>query len=161
MKARSNMRYLIVFLGLLTVSSPAYAVNPSEMLTDPLMESRAREISKGLRCVVCQNQSIDDSDATLARDLRVLVRERLIAGDSDHEIFEYVAARYGDFVLLKPPLRGVTLILWGGPLLFVVFALLAGVNFFSRQRRAVPGTREIAKLNGSERTRLNDLLNKN
>ena len=97
------MRHLILLLGLLAFAPPVSAVDPSEMLSNSLMETRAREISKGLRCVVCQNQSIDDSDAALARDLRVLVRERLVAGDSDHEVVEYVVSRYGDFVLLKPP----------------------------------------------------------
>jgi cytochrome c-type biogenesis protein CcmH len=154
------MRYLIVLLGLLAFAPSVSAVNPNEMLADPLMETRAREISKGLRCVVCQNQSIDDSDATLARDLRVLVRERLVAGDSDHEVVEYVVSRYGDFVLLKPPFKGATLVLWGGPVLFVLMALLAGFEFYRRQRRVALSTPAAASLSNAERARLDDLLNK-
>jgi len=94
---------------------PVLAVNPDEILADPVLEGRAREISKGLRCLVCQNQSIDDSDAGLAKDLRVLVRERLTAGDNDDQVVEFVVARYGDFVLLKPPFMASTLALWLGP----------------------------------------------
>ncbi|MBT7941838.1 MAG: cytochrome c-type biogenesis protein CcmH, partial [Alphaproteobacteria bacterium] len=94
---------------------PAHAVNPDEILSDPVLETRAREISKGLRCLVCQNQSIDDSDAGLAQDLRILVRERLVAGDSDDAVIDFVVARYGDFVLLKPPFMLSTLALWLGP----------------------------------------------
>lgn len=154
------MRYLIVLLGLLAFAPSVSAVNPNEMLADPLMETRAREISKGLRCIVCQNQSIDDSDATLARDLRVLVRERLVAGDSDHEVVEYVVSRYGDFVLLKPPFKGATLVLWGGPVLFVLMALLGGFEFYRRQRRVALSTPAAASLSNAERARLDDLLNK-
>ena len=95
--------------------SVAAAVQPGEQLTDPALETRARDISAGLRCLVCQNQSIDDSDAPLARDLRLLVRERLQAGDSDGEVREYLVARYGDFILLKPPFEGSTLLLWLTP----------------------------------------------
>ena len=158
--ARHNMRHLIILLGLLAFAQPVSAVNPSEMLADPVMETRAREISKGLRCVVCQNQSIDDSDATLARDLRVLVRDRLTAGDSDHEVIEYVVSRYGDFVLLKPPFKGATLVLWGGPVLFILLALLAGFGFFRRQRLVVSKRPRAASLSAVERTRLNNLLGK-
>ncbi|WP_297002330.1 cytochrome c-type biogenesis protein, partial [Thalassospira sp. UBA848] len=93
---------LAVLLPVLAVT-PALAVNPDEMLSNPVLEERAREISKELRCLVCQNQSIDDSDAELARDLRVLVRERLVAGDDNQEVIDYIVARYGDYVLLNPP----------------------------------------------------------
>ena len=154
------MRYLIAFLSMLAFGSAVFAVDPSEMLADPMLETRARAISKGLRCVVCQNQSIDDSDATLARDLRVLVRDRLIAGDSDQEVVEYVVSRYGDFVLLKPPFKGATLVLWGGPVFFVLIALLAGFGFYRRQRRVVLGPPRATSLNNAERARLNDLLDK-
>ena len=154
------MRYLILFLGLLVFASPVSAVDPSEMLSNSLMETRAREISKGLRCVVCQNQSIDDSDAALARDLRVLVRERLVAGDSDNEVVEYVVSRYGDFVLLKPPFKGATLVLWGGPVLFVLIAFFAGLGFYRRQRRGAPSKPAAVALSKTERARLNDLLDK-
>ncbi len=122
----------VLFLG----PSPAWAVNPKEMLADPVLEKRAREISKGLRCLVCQNQSIDDSDADLAKDLRIIVRERLVAGDSDSAVVDFVVARYGDFVLLKPPFKGTTLVLWLGPAAIAGFALMAAVLFFRRSRAA-------------------------
>lgn len=99
-----------------------HAVQPDEVLKDPQLESRARALSAGLRCLVCQNQSIDDSDAPLAKDLRVLVRERLLAGDSDEAVRDYVVARYGAFVLLKPPVNSHTLFLWLGPLLVLLGA---------------------------------------
>jgi cytochrome c-type biogenesis protein CcmH len=114
----------------------ALAVKPDEVLADAALEARAREISKGLRCLVCQNQSIDDSDAELARDLRVLVRQRLKAGDSDEAVFRFVVDRYGDFVLLKPPMKPVTYVLWFGPLLILLGAMAALVFFFIRRRRA-------------------------
>jgi cytochrome c-type biogenesis protein CcmH/NrfF len=110
-------------------------VNPDEMLADPALEARARAISEGLRCMVCQNQSIDESDADLARDLRILVRERLKAGDSDRQVVDYIVSRYGEFVLLKPRLEPRTLLLWGAPLLL----LLAGGAFMivaMRSRRS-------------------------
>jgi cytochrome c-type biogenesis protein CcmH len=114
-------------------SSVTGAVEPSEMLDDPVLEQRAREISKGLRCLVCQNQSIDDSNAGLARDLRILVRERLTAGDSDQEVIDYIVFRYGDFVLLKPPFKIATLALWLGPLGIAGAAGLVYFNFFRRR----------------------------
>ena len=103
----------------------AYAVQPDEVLPDAALESRARSLSEGLRCLVCQNQSIDESDAPLAKDLRVLVRERLVAGDSDGAVIDYIVARYGEFVLLQPRLSIATLLLWGTPALLI----LAGVGF--------------------------------
>ena len=110
------------------------AVDPGEILKDPNLEKRARSISKGLRCVVCQNQSIDDSDAQLARDLRILVRNRIVAGDSDTAVIDYVVSRYGDFVLLKPPVKGVTLVLWFGPIFITLAGLIGLILFFRRQR---------------------------
>ena len=103
----------------------AYAVQPDEVLPDAALETRARSLSEGLRCLVCQNQSIDESDAPLAKDLRVLVRERLVAGDSDRAVIDYIVARYGEFVLLQPRLSIATLLLWGTPALLI----LAGVGF--------------------------------
>ena len=114
---------------------PASAVLPSEVLPNPVEEARARDIGKNLRCLVCQNQSIDDSDAQLARDLRVLVRERIRAGDSDNDVIAYVVSRYGDFVLLKPPLKAVTLALWFGPAAIALAAILAIVAFYRRRLR--------------------------
>ncbi len=110
----------------------AWAVNPDEVMADPVLESRAREISKGLRCLVCQNQSIDDSDADLAKDLRILVRDRLTAGDSDTAVVNYVVSRYGDFVLLKPPFKGATLVLWLGPGVIAGLGLWAMIVFLRR-----------------------------
>ncbi|MEK9673443.1 MAG: cytochrome c-type biogenesis protein [Rhodospirillaceae bacterium] len=114
----------------------AAAVNPDEMLQDPKLEARAREVSKELRCLVCQNQSIDDSDADLAKDLRVLVRERIKAGDDDGAIIRYVVDRYGDFVLLRPPVKGATIALWAGPAVIFLIGLFAVVMFIRRNRRA-------------------------
>ena len=104
-----------LMLAVLTVFS-AHAVLPDEILQNTLLEKRARALSKNIRCLVCQNQSIDESNADLARDLRVLVRERLTAGASDSEVLDYLIARYGDFIMLKPPFKGSTYILWFGPL---------------------------------------------
>jgi cytochrome c-type biogenesis protein CcmH/NrfF len=131
----------------------ARAVTPDEMLADPALEQRARGISAGLRCLVCQNQSIDDSDADLARDLRVLVRERIEAGDTDRQVIDFVVSRYGEFVLLKPRFNAQTVLLWSAP--FVL--LLAGGAFVflaSRRKRPV----EVAKLTDEERAALDQLL---
>lgn len=152
------MRQIAIILLLIAFPQAAFGVNPSEMLSDPVLELRARQISKELRCVVCQNQSIDDSDATLARDLRVLVRERLVAGDDDQGVIDYVVSRYGDFVLLRPPVKGATLALWGGPIAIVIFALIAIFVFFRRQRRGATAGGSPAALNEQERQRLQDLL---
>ena len=116
------------------ISSVANAVDPTEILTNPTLEKRARHISKDLRCLVCQNQSIDDSDATLARDLRSLVRERLVRGDTDLEVIDYVVSRYGDFVLLRPPVKGVTILLWLGPVVFALIGFFFLIRFFRHQR---------------------------
>ena len=115
----------------------AQAVNPTEMLGNDLLERRARHISKDIRCVVCQNQSIDDSDAPLARDLRVLIRQRLVEGDTDQEVISYLVSRYGDFVLLTPPVKGVTLFLWFGPVVFALLGMLGLVLYFRRQKALI------------------------
>jgi cytochrome c-type biogenesis protein CcmH len=140
--------------------TPAHAVDPDEMLKDPALEARARHISQELRCLVCQNQSIDDSNAELARDLRLLVRQRLAAGDSDAAVLAFVEARYGEFVLLRPPFKPHTLLLWLTPVL-----LLAGTAFalirLARMRRPVgEAGRDTAPLSPSEQQRLDDLLKK-
>jgi cytochrome c-type biogenesis protein CcmH len=122
----------LVLLALLLWAPAAYAVQPDEMLADPGLEARAREISEGLRCLVCQNQSIDDSNAPLARDLRLLVRERLKAGDSDESVRGYLVARYGDFILLKPPFAWRTLLLWLTP---AIVLAAGGLAAFARTRR--------------------------
>jgi cytochrome c-type biogenesis protein CcmH len=126
---------LVVLLSLASalVSIPAaLAVQPDEVLADPALEARAREISEGLRCLVCQNQSIDDSAAPLARDLRLLVRERLTAGDSDDAVRNYLVARYGDFILLKPPFAVQTMLLWLTPVLVLLAGGLMAVTRFRR-----------------------------
>jgi cytochrome c-type biogenesis protein CcmH len=115
-------RLLVVTCAALAVAGSAWAVNPDEQLADPGLEARAHSLSKDLRCVVCQNQSIDDSDAALARDLRIILRERISAGDTDEQAVAYLVARYGSFVQLQPPMRFDTLALWFGPLA----VLLAG-----------------------------------
>lgn len=133
----------ILFLFLILITAPTgtvVAVQPDEVLDDPALEARAREISTELRCVVCQNQSIDDSDAELARDLRLLVRERLVAGDTDEEVVSYIVARYGDFVLLRPPWQPNTYALWlAPPLMAFAIATLAVMFFRAYQRRRIAG----------------------
>jgi cytochrome c-type biogenesis protein CcmH len=133
------MRLMLVIVALLLgLGTAALAVQPDEVLKDPALERRAREISSGLRCLVCQNQSIDDSDADLARDLRLLVRERLSAGDTDSQVRDFVVQRYGEFVLLRPSFGARTLVLWLTPL--VVLALGgAGVYAATRRRKVVNG----------------------
>jgi cytochrome c-type biogenesis protein CcmH len=128
------LQAIFIALMLAITALPAFAVNPSEMLADPALEARARTISEGLRCLVCQNQSIDDSDADLAHDLRVLVRERLTEGDSDTQVLDYIVARYGEFVLLKPVVAPHTIVLWiAAPTLLL--AGLVAVFIGARRRR--------------------------
>jgi cytochrome c-type biogenesis protein CcmH len=131
------IRLLLVVLALL-LPPATWAVQPDEQLADPALEQRAREISAGLRCLVCQNQSIDDSDAPLARDLRILVRQRLEAGDSDAEVSDYLVARYGDFILLKPPFAARTLILWLTPLIALAAGGLVALGRFRSAPPNVP-----------------------
>src|SRR5271168_2455076 len=120
----------------LGMSFAARAVQPNEMLANPALEARARDIGEQLRCLVCQNQSIDDSDAPLAHDLRVLLRQRLLAGDTDDAARQFIVARYGDYVLLKPPFRDSTLALWLGPMLLFV-AAMGGTALFYRRREEI------------------------
>ena len=124
---------LSLFAAMCLMLSCALAVMPDEVLKDPALEARARVISQDLRCLVCQNQSIDDSNAPLARDLRLIVRERLSAGDTDTQVFDYVVARYGNYVLLKPPLQTDTFLLWAAP--FIMLAVGLGfAALYLRQR---------------------------
>ena len=153
-------RFVMTLVLLLAVASPACAVQPDEILADPAMEARARGLSKELRCMVCQNQSIDDSDAPLARDLRLLVRERIKAGDSDAQVLDFLVARYGEFVLLRPPFNWHTALLW---LLGPLALLAAGFGLWRMTRRPpeaadVSGEVAATPLSESERQRLSELL---
>jgi cytochrome c-type biogenesis protein CcmH len=133
------MRPLAAIVALcLLLAAPVLAVQPDEILKDPALEARARALSQELRCMVCQNQSIDDSDAPLARDLRVLVRERLSAGDSDRQVIDFLVARYGEFVLLKPRLNAHTLLLWLAPFAALIGGGIGLIAFLRRRARAEP-----------------------
>ena len=138
-------------------AAPAGAVEPDEILDDPVLEARARDLSAGLRCLVCQNESIDASGADLARDLRLLVRERLLAGDSDDEVRAYMVARYGDFVLLKPPVKPETYVLWFGPGLVLVLGAI-GVAVYLRRRSPAAAAAGARPLDPEEEARLARLL---
>ncbi len=148
-------RLLVALCLYALVSVPAYAVEPGEMLKDPALEVRAREIGAELRCLVCQNQSIDDSNADLARDLRRVVRERLVAGDTNGQVMDFVVARYGDFVLLRPPFKPATALLWAGPALVLVVGIAGIVVWF---RRRGSGSVEPSALTAEEERRVRALL---
>tara|TARA_R110000787_G_scaffold69621_1_gene154849 strand:+ start:463 stop:927 length:465 start_codon:yes stop_codon:yes gene_type:complete len=150
------MRPGLILAALLLFAAPAAAVEPGEILKDPAMEERARIISRDLRCLVCQNQSIDDSNADLARDLRLIVRERLKAGDTNAEVIDFVVARYGDFVLLNPPFKASTALLWAGPALLLLFGAIGLVLWF--RRRGAPDAPQT--LTDDERARLAALLDR-
>lgn len=151
-------RAAFAFLAVLAAATPALAVQPDEILKDQALEHRAREISGGLRCLVCQNQSIDDSDAPLAKDLRVLVRERLQAGDTDEQVRDYVVARYGEFVLLKPPLSMHTLLLWLTPLIILAAAVALARTTMRRPQTSAARAPTEAPLSPEEQARLEALL---
>jgi cytochrome c-type biogenesis protein CcmH len=147
--------FAIALLTLVLTLSAAHAVEPGEMLKDPALEARARRLSQELRCVVCQNQSIDESNASLAHDLRVIVRERLAAGDTDAQVLAYLEARYGAFVLLRPRLTLQTALLWTTPLLLLVGAF---VYLWRTRRRAASAPAQAAPLSSEEQRRLQELL---
>jgi cytochrome c-type biogenesis protein CcmH len=149
------MRRLFLVAALLLIVPAAFAVEPDEMMKDPALEARARVLSQTLRCMVCQNESIDESNAPLARDLRLLVRERIRNGDSDDEVREFLVARYGEFILLTPRLSARTLLLWAAPILVL---LIGGIGFAVtiRGRNSVP-----APLSDAEKRRLTALLDDN
>jgi len=148
---------LAAFALLLLCSGPLLAVEAKEMLANPALEARARNLSKELRCMVCQNQSIDDSEAPLAHDLRVLVRERLTAGDTDSQVLNFLVARYGEFVLLRPPLAWHTAALWGLPPAALLIGIAAMIIVARRRRRHVSAA-AVANLTADEERRLSDLL---
>ena len=146
--------YTALLIALLS-ATPAWAVQPDEVLADPALESRARAISTGLRCLVCRNETIDDSDASLARDLRLLLRERLTAGDTDAQAVAFIVDRYGEYVLLKPTANGVNLILWlAGPAMLIMGAGVAALYLRRRRTSAAPDV----PLSESEARRLADIL---
>ena len=149
----------LVAIALIIGASTAYAVQPDEIMANPVQESRARELSRELRCMVCQNQSIDDSDAPLARDLRLLVRERIASGESNSQVIEFLVARYGDFVLLRPRLIGVTLLLWLlPPLVLSGGGLALWLNNRRRLRLSDRGSPYPLELSEEEKARLERLI---
>lgn len=146
------MNRLALALALALAASPALAVQPDEMLADPALEARAREISRDIRCPVCQGETIDDSNATISRDLRLIIRERLVAGDSNEQVIDFLVARYGEFVLYKPRASGSNLILWlAGPAMLV---LAGGIAFAALRRKPTPES----GLTAEEEARLKDIL---
>ena len=149
----------IIFVFALAACSIVNAVEPDEVLANPKLEERARQISKDLRCLVCQNESIDESDAALARDLRVLVRERLQAGDSNDEVIEFVVDRYGEFALLRPTIDGVNYLLWWFGPLFLIFSLVTAV-FYVRKLGKISKTQNdlTVPLNDEERKKLKEIM---
>jgi cytochrome c-type biogenesis protein CcmH len=150
-----KLRAGLLALAFLALPLSAHAVRPDEVLQDQALEERARGLSALLRCMVCQNQSIDDSDAELARDLRLLVRERLVAGDTDEQVIDYLVSRYGEFVLLKPRFSTATLMLWITPLAVL---LIGGAGFFAYARRRAPEARPAAVLSEGEKERIEKIL---
>ncbi len=148
----------VAIVSLVLVAGMAFAVQPDEVLDDPILEERAREISKDLRCLVCRNESIDESNAQLARDLRILVRERLVEGDNNEEVVDFVVDRYGEYVLLRPKTTGSNLVLWAaGPLALLV--ALGGAFGYLRGRSRTRSTGE-RKLTAEEQARLDEILKK-
>jgi cytochrome c-type biogenesis protein CcmH len=153
-RLRAQLRAAAVALALLAPAGGALAVQPDEVLDDPALEQRARALSKVIRCLVCQNESIDTSNADLARDLRILVRERLTAGDRDDQVLDYLVARYGEFVLLRPRMKPANYLLWFGPAVVLAFGG-GGIALFLRRRKAASAPGE---LSAQERARLARLL---
>lgn len=145
-------------LILMLMATPLMAVQPDEVLDDPALEERARELSKGLRCLVCRNESIDESNASLARDLRLLVRERLVLGETNEEALDFIVARYGEYVLLRPDIRGANWLLWGaGPLMLLLAGGLGLMYLRGRSRAVAPGE---VPLSAEEQARLKNILDK-
>lgn len=147
--------HAIVIALILALTGPAFAVQPDEILDDPVLEQRARDLSSGLRCLVCRNESIDESNADLARDMRILVRERLVAGDSDEDVIAFLVERFGEYVLLRPTTQGSNILLWvAAPALFLI--AFGGAVFYLRGRaKARP---ETTGLSPDEQKRLDELL---
>src|ERR1700674_3471593 len=156
---RSVNLVLLAFVCWVWSASPIHAVQPDEIMSDPVKEARARDLSRELRCMVCQNQSIDDSEAPLARDLRLLVRERIAAGDSDAQVIDFLVARYGEFVLLKPRVNQHTLLLWLVPPLALLGGGFALWRYSRRRPKSGDDTDEsVVKLTADEQARLERLM---
>lgn len=149
----SRLMWVMLALGL---SGPVWAVNPNEMLADPALEARARALSEDLRCVVCRNQNIDSSNASIARDMRLVLRERLVAGDTDEDAVRYIVDRFGDYVLLKPPWRSSTYLLWASPFIILIITI-AG---FSLLWRRAPEPAALPEHSAEDAELLAKLLNK-
>ena len=156
-RARCTSVLVALWLGAMAFVGLAHAVQPDEILPDPALESRARALSRDLRCMVCQNQSIDDSDAPLARDLRILVRERLKAGDSDTQVIDFLVARYGEFVLLKPRFSGHTLILWVAPAVLLLGGIALLLVMARRRGISAEAAATAPALDPQEEARLHEL----
>ena len=151
-----NRLFMLILAIIVSIPLNASAVEPSEILQNPQLELRARNLSQNIRCLVCQNQSIDDSNASLARDLRKIVREQLVSGASDSEIYEFLIARYGDFILLRPPVKATTYILWYGPLFIFFAGLVLSALFLIRRKRILPEE----PLSHSEKEELSRLISR-
>jgi cytochrome c-type biogenesis protein CcmH len=153
---RRSLAQLVGTVSLMVlVCLPAMAVEPAEQLKNPALEARARQIGSGLRCLVCQNETIDESNASLAHDIRILLRERLTAGDTDRQAVKAIVDRYGDFVLLNPPVKPATYVLWFGPLAILLTGLVGGAVWLSRRSSATDAT---IPLTADERRRLDSIL---
>ena len=148
------MKPLLALLAFLLLVPAAFAVEPSERLADPVLEARARALSEQLRCLVCQNETIDESNAPLAHDLRVLLRQRIAAGDTDAQAVKFITDRYGDFVLLKPPVEPATYLLWFGPVIVLLLAGGGAAIYLRRRKAAAP----VAPLSAAEEQRIERLL---
>mgnify|MGYP002848104291 CR=1 FL=1 len=149
----------VIFNLLISICTTVIAVEPHELLENPLLEERARQISKDLRCLVCQNESIDESDAALARDLRVLVRERLQIGDSNEEVLQFVVDRYGEFALLRPRIDGVNYVLWWFGPLFLIFSIITAVVYVRKLRKISESSNDLSvPLNDEERKKLKEIM---
>ncbi|MFK0682978.1 cytochrome c-type biogenesis protein [Ochrobactrum sp. BD67] len=156
MKKRSAFAALLLGAALAAQGTAALAVNPDEVLSDPALEKRARAISGELRCMVCQNESIDDSNAELARDLRILVRDRLKEGDSNEQVMDFIVDRYGEFVLLKPRLNARTILLWGFPVVILLIGAVALVFAFRGRRQSGEAPKPLTESEKAELSRLLD-----
>ncbi|NIA72223.1 cytochrome c-type biogenesis protein CcmH [Pelagibius litoralis] len=155
MKVLGIILALLLAMPVVVLAVPVVALEPDEILDDPVLEQRARDLSKVIRCVVCQNESIDSSNAEIAREVRLLVRERMVDGDTDQQVLDYLVARYGDFVLLRPPMKASTYLLWFGPGIVLVLGMIGVFVFFRRQRAAPVAA---APLSAEEEQRLSHLL---